>query len=449
MSLKRDAEEFLKWFGKKTVYTWGRFYFNDRGRYWEITEHDLNALIGKYFHAKTDTEFKERDLGDVAANLKPRCLWIHNETPPCWIESAGAEGDVIPMRNGLLRLDLAVDNPGKALLEHDHRYFTFVALPYEFVANAQCPIWSKFLNEVLPNGDERNFLQEWIGYHFAPHRYYQRVLLLYGQGANGKTVVCVVLKEVLGAQNFSSVSLEQFDPKRTFVLAATIGKLGNVVGELSPASKAAEGLIKQYISGEVITIEEKYKPAMNVRPTAHLTFATNELPSVADRSDGMWRRLIILPFNKQILDESLQDKRLVDPLFWRNSGELPGIFRWALEGRKRLLERGYFIEPVSATALKEDYRGEMNSALTFLRSYRECPPSNTIPSHTLYGDYKAFAWSEGQQPLTAAQFAQEVRRQFPGARLSRNPIHIGGGQRSRVWYGVARRPDTAGTDGTR
>jgi phage/plasmid-associated DNA primase len=90
--------------------------------------------------------------------------------------------------------------------------------------------------------------------------------------------------------------------------------------------------------------------------------STNNHPPINDRSNGIWRRMLFLPFRVAI-PESEQDPQLAQKL----KGEIAGILNWALEGRKKLYTRGSFILPrVSEEALQE-YRRESNPAEVFLR----------------------------------------------------------------------------------
>jgi P4 family phage/plasmid primase-like protien len=260
-------------------------------------------------------------------------------------------------------------------------------------------------------------------------------MILVGEGANGKTVVVTVLREMLGTGNHSGVGLEAFNPVRTFPLAATIGKLANIVGEISEMDRAAEGTIKMFVSGERMTIERKHKDAFEVTPTARLTFATNILPRFTDRSDGIWRRLLLIPFNGQILDPGRQDRRLISPEFWRTSGELAGVFNWAVTGLRRLQQRGHFIEPVVCSVAKGAYKLDSNPAGQFLVETCAARTGFSVATNLLHADYKKWVEERGCKPLSAGQFAKEVKRAFPNVSLS-NPLAQPSGARSRAWIGI-------------
>ena len=166
-----------------------------------------------------------------------------------------------------------------------------------------------------------------------------------------------------------------------------------------------------------------------------LTVATNVLPKFKDRTDGLWRRMLYLPFKIQIRDESKQDRRLVDPSWWRGSGELPGIFNWALDGLKRLREQGCFTESRSSLAAKTEFRRECNSAATFLEEQCEQADGLVITTQELYQAYNVFSAEVGVEPMGKQAFGKEVTRLFPSVKSSPNALWHGG-KRDRVWKGL-------------
>jgi P4 family phage/plasmid primase-like protien len=219
-----------------------------------------------------------------------------------------------------------------------------------------------------------------------------------------------------------------------------VGKLANIVTEMSEMNKAAEGVLKQVVTGEEMTIEKKNKDPFETSISARLTFATNVLPGFVDRSNGLWRRMVLVPFNFQLLNERSQNKSLIDPGWWINSGELPGIFNWAIAGLIRLQKRGFFMEPAECLLAKEKYKRDANPAKTFLREFCEEFPGSETSSNELYVAYQDFVKGRGQNPLSEPNFGQEVRRMFPNAKKSENALRQLGGSRSHVWQGVRLMP---------
>src|SRR5262249_54524254 len=149
------------------------------------------------------------------------------------------------------------------------------------------------------------------------------------EGANGKSVVCAVLQGLLGEGNVSTVPLELFADK--FRLAGTLGKLANLVAEVGELDRVAEGQLKAFVGGDAMEFERKFKAAFTARPTARLVLATNNPPAFSDKSDGIWRRMLLLEFGVQIPEEE-RVAGMDSVGWWAEAGELSGVLNWALAG---------------------------------------------------------------------------------------------------------------------
>lgn len=347
-----------------------------------------------------------------------------------------SETRLVPMENGILDVDQYMAANGSPLLPHTPDFFSTCCLPYAYDPKARCPTWQKFLNEALPDLEIQTFLQEWFGYNLVFDTSHHLFVMLIGQGANGKTVVCGVLRSLLGKENVSSVGLEQFDPKRTFPLAAMSGKLANIVEEIGETEKTAEGVLKDFVSGGTMTIEKKHKDPFETSATARLTFATNVMPRFTDRSSGLWRRIMPVPFLNQVLDPAKQDKRLVQSKFWEESGELPGVLNWALQGLARLYKVGSFTAPKACLELRNEYRKEANLAATFLELNCVATTGGRLAVNRLYDCYVNWMTNQRATPLGGPQFTREVKKLFPKARQSENAKRQSDGSRSREWEGL-------------
>ena len=440
-----------------------RFYKGDflkyTGTHYEnFTNSDLEADIAAFLQAKNEEirvaneaisspDEKRKCIGitsskisSIIANLKG-IAHVLNQVMPCMLNEPGEiKPDLIAMKNGILNINKLIAGESVSLSPHSPLFFSMTCLPYEYSPDETCPIFFKVLNEMLPAEDVRNMVQEWFGLNLITDTTFQKFLLLVGEGANGKTVLCTSLREMLGVKNVSAISLEQFSPTRTFPLAATVGKLANICEEISEVDKSAEGVLKQIVNGGTLTIERKNRDAFELRPTARLTFATNVLPKFRDRSQGLWRRMILVRFTQQVLDEAKQDKRLTDGNFWQESGELPGIFNWAVEGLKRLKARGHFVEPPECAVEKEAYKQAANPAVTFLTENCVAKAGSEITSSEIYPIYFQWVKDRGGMPLGEPLFAEELRKTFPTVALTEHALRRtvnGKSVRSRIWKSLA------------
>jgi putative DNA primase/helicase len=345
---------------------------------------------------------------------------------PKWLGTASV-GPLLAFENGLLNLDSYLAGH-RALNPLTPEWFSAVLFPYGYEPNAQAARWLEFINEVLEGDQERiNLLQEWFGYLLTPDTSLHKFLVLEGDGANGKSVVLEVLGAMLGEKNISHVPLGMFGER--FQLTPTLAKLANIAPEADEGESPNIGTLKQFTGGDRMYFDRKGVPGIQAKPTARLVVATNNPPSFADLSAGLWRRMLLIPFRVTIAPEK-QDRELARKL----REELPGIVNWALEGLRRLRQQNRFTEPAVSVEALAEYRSENNPAGLFLADCVESAVEAVVHSDVLYGAYKAYCKANGYTTtLNGKQFGKEVKRRFPLAlrtRLTRD------GQRPWAYAGL-------------
>ncbi len=419
----------------------GAFWIHEGNRYREVPGDELGSWVVGYLQARKDARKRvtPNRVASVIGNLRGSCFVAADPSPPCWLGTPRTPAThLISMANAIFDLDALMHGGHVVPHMHTSAFFTMAALTYPFDPGAQCPTWTRLLQEIQPDPEVRRHLAEWVGYNLCHDTSLQKFMILLGDGANGKSAFCCGMRAIVGAQNTSALSLEAFDPKRTFPLASTIGKTANISQDMAEIDRAGEGILKAFVEGSPIQVERKFGHPFQLKPTARLTFATNNLPRFRDRTDGLWRRVMIVPFPVRFLDESKQDKRLADPHFWETSVELPGMFLWALAGLKRLRERGHFLEPSVCAEAKQTYRCESNPAQMYLLEHCECIGGATISTHELYVRYSDEIRAGGHVPLSIMLFGREVKRTFPGVEATKNAIrhpHLID-VRCRYWIGL-------------
>lgn len=292
-------------------------------------------------------------------------------------------------------------------------FFTTAKLPFEFSALATCPTFFKILDRILPDKNDQRMLQNWFGYHLLETIAYGKFLILMGSGANGKSVVLKILRLFLGEDNISSVSIENFSNQSKFSVAETHGKLGNIYDEMS-GTRIDESYIKSYVTGGRVQCERKYEHPFTFTPTAKLTFATNVMPEIDDRSDAFWRRTMILKFNQTIPPEE-QNPRFMEDDFWLSSGELAGIFNWAIQGAKDIATNNSVYESTNAKAALVTTRIESDNARLWISENLVSEPEAFLDRTVAYSIYKQYALNQSINPCTAQVFFEEIAKAFPGA----------------------------------
>jgi P4 family phage/plasmid primase-like protien len=352
---------------------------------------------------------------------------------PCHL-SDGEPRDWLAVQNGLL--DVAT----RKLLAPDPRWFSPVLLPYAFDKNAKPPErWLATLDRCLGGDGEciREF-QEWCGYQLVRTTDAHKFMIMVGEAGTGKSTFCAVLEALVGADNCSHVPLEEFG--KPFALVGTLGKLCNIVTEIGETGKTDEGRLKEFVVGDPMKMEEKYCPIFYATPTARLTIATNTLPTFRDKSNGVGRRLLLLPFTaKPFTDEGGGVVRGMDKAkWWQGSGEMPGILNWALDGLDRLRgQKLEFTEPAVCRAAKDEYRDEGNSARVFLKLFVKAGDGWLASAH-LYRAYEGFCEDHGLTVLGGNVFGRVLVDLFRNTK--RRQL---GPERTPVYEGLAWQKEAA------
>ena len=397
-------------------------------------------------------ELSLRDLArprfaeDVYANIRAAARLGHADNGSVLLDEIVKSGKtLIPVLNGMIDLTETLNSGASPILvPHNPKIMNFHCLPYEYDSSARCPRWESIMRDFFADEDDTiKLIQEWFGYLLIPDTSFEAMMLLVGDGSNGKSLMINAMAELLGTDNFSAVALEQIRADRTFTLVPMIGKLANIVGEVSEMCKPAQDILKQIVSGDPIAVDEKYDSVMPaVKFYARLVMSSNNPPRFSDRSDGIWRRLITVPFTRKF-QEHEKDISLKAPDYWRKSGELAGLFNWALDGLIRLKCNGKFTTSRRVEVEKERYHNECNPAKDFIRIHCEAWTPKfgkndkrfCVPQPTLYQSYREDSLNNGNQPLSAQQFAKEVTRIFPNVFKGRNP-EMYEGSKVRLWKGI-------------
>lgn len=402
-TLRRHAETFYRWRG---------------GRYEPVSDEEVEAEILRFVSdAFGPAAASPRYALDIAACVRALVMVDGAIAPPVWLggQHRGPQFDYLAFTNGILDLKGVFSGAEECLLPPSPLWFSTTVLDYAFDPDADCPGWLTFLDRVLEGDAERIALaEELVGVCLTPDPTFHKFALLVGDGANGKSVFCEVLTGVLGPDNVSHVPLESFGQR--FQLTPTLCKLANVAAEIGEIDKVAEGHLKAYTAADRMEFDRKHKNPVSARPTARLILSTNNLPRFADRTDGLWRRILLLLFRIQI-PPAEQDRFLADRLL----AERPGILNRALVALHRLRTGGRFTEPAVCAEALQEYRAESNPARTFLELYCRPSPGGEVACHRLYQAYKTWAQGLGYRPLADSQFGREVKKAFGATRRRGGP----------------------------
>jgi P4 family phage/plasmid primase-like protien len=238
---------------------------------------------------------------------------------------------------------------------------------FDYEPKSQAPNWHKFLDDVLPETAIQNVLQEFLGSIFIDRKEakMEQMLILKGAGGNGKSVIFEVIKGLLGEDNISTFAIGELisGAERKRNIASMNGKRLNYCSEIQTNSfEGNTDTLKAVISGEPMEARLLYCNNFTAYNIPLLMANANKLPAIKDWSNGMRRRLVIIPFDV-VIPEGEQKKDLATQL----AKEYSGIFNWVFEGRKRFIANGYKLTEVPRLAeLAEGYISESTNILKFM-----------------------------------------------------------------------------------
>ena len=278
-------------------------------------------------------------------------------------------------------------------------------LPFAYDPKATAPKFHAYLNRVLPEKDKQEVLCEFLGYIFIPTSILkiEKVLFLYGGGANGKSVLYDIIRALLGTQNTSEYSLQSLTDVNGYYRAQIADKLVKYASEIN--GKLESSKFKILASGEPMEARLPYRDPFIMEDYAKLIFNTNELPKEVEFTHGYFRKFLIIPFDVTI-PESEQNKGLANEII---KDELPGVLNWVLTGLKRLLTNRKFSESLSVDKALNEFKTESDTVKRFLEEYEYLPDQeNKILLKDLYFNYKDFAFEDGNRVLSKSNFKKRL-----------------------------------------
>jgi len=283
----------------------------------------------------------------------------------------------------------------------DRADFMTYQLPFEYNPQAKAPMFERYLKEVLPDIDSQKVIAEYLGYIFInPSQLkLEKALLLYGTGANGKSVLFEIVNALLGQANVSSFSLQSLTNENGYYRAKLQNLLVNYASEIN--GNLDTSILKQLISGEPTEARLPYGEPFNITNYAKLIFNVNELPREVEHTNAYFRRFLIVPFDVTI-PEHKQDKELAKKII---DNELAGVFNWVLDGLKRLLEQKGFSDCEAAKLQVEKYKRQSDTVQQFIEENEyQADPTHYELFKDVYTNYRAFCMENGFKPLNKSNF---------------------------------------------
>jgi putative DNA primase/helicase len=277
-------------------------------------------------------------------------------------------------------------------------------------ADAKAPVWDRFIDRILPPALAK-YLQCIAGYSLTGKTDDQSFYFLYGKGCNGKSVLVSTLSRIIGdyARHAPRNLVEQ--PAHGGGCKNEIAGLPGVrmlYGEETQDRPLREDFIKALTSGiDTLTGEKKFRDEFSFTPVAKLWLMGNEKPTVHGTSEGIWRRIKIIPFEARIADDERIPQSELQATFDK---ERSGILNWMLAGLSDLLQYERIPVPAAVTQASADYRAEQDTLAEFIAECTAAAAADArVPKQALYAAYRGWCAANGMRdPLSNNKLTRKL-----------------------------------------
>ncbi|WP_434619289.1 DNA primase family protein [Arthrobacter sp. A5] len=277
-----------------------------------------------------------------------------------------------------------------------------------FDPNADRTTWDGFLASVLPDNDERAYLQRVIG-QSAYGRVREHLFpVLTGSGSNGKGTAYGAITNALG--DYATIINPDLlmasergggGPEMMTLLGARL-----VVGsETDEGRQLDAATMKRLTGGDELTARRLYQEPVKWLPTHQLIYVTNHLPRVKGNDPAVWRRIRVVPFDI-VVSESMRDQTLPERL----ELSADAILTWAVEGWFDYEDNGGMNEPDTVRQATDDYQTESDALKRFIQSECVTSPHVHVTTREIFGAWTTWSAADGADALTERAFAKELDR---------------------------------------
>lgn len=389
-------------------------------RQWNLSKvYDYTYVYNGAFWQQLDKEDMKQFLGQAAVKMgcpdyevrfyEFKDKLLKQFLTDAYLPAPPAQPDkiLINLQNGTMEFT----SEGWILREFCPADFLTYQLPFSHDKHAVCPLFDKYLSEVLTDESSRKVLQEFSGYIFT-NMNLEKMLMLTGSGSNGKSVFFNIISALVGKQNILNYSLGLFSQeycraKLTNVLLNYSSEKGT---ELNPDT------FKALVSGEPLQAREPYGKSFTLYNKVRFIVNANELPRETEHTEAYFRRYLIIPFDVTITQEE-RDIDLAEKII---TNELSGVFNWLLLGLERIIHQKKFTRCIKSEKALSDFQRQTDSVALFIDEYNYIQSESAKePLCDLYSLYKVFCIDDGYKNVGKNKFSGRLEKKgFVKTRLN-------------------------------
>jgi putative DNA primase/helicase len=308
--------------------------------------------------------------------------------------------------------------------------------PVEFYPNAHLDLWDQTLAFAFPDREVQDFVRRAAGYSATGDGREEKVFMLIGPTASGKTTFVEAIKAALGdyasTADIRSFLASRDDRGPRNDIARLAGRRFIPSVEVDQGRRLAEGLVKLLSGGDTVVARRLYQEHIEFRFAGKIWIVANNAPTVRDDDDALWRRIIRIPCQQIPADR--RDKTVKDLLRNPTVGG-PAVLAWIVGGCLEWEQRGLDVPPAVAI-VTEAYRQEMDVLWPFIESACRLDPTAWVDTKTMREVYEAWCRENGERPVAGKAWGQRLRDH--GCRPEKRA--------ARGWKGIAIRDGTPWTE---
>jgi putative DNA primase/helicase len=285
---------------------------------------------------------------------------------------------------------------------------------------ARAPAWEQFVTQVFEGDVEMvEFIQRLFGSAIVGDVSPQKFVVLYGRGANGKSVLRDVMGRLLGSYTATAsakVFMQSHSDRHPTEIASFAGKRLLLASEVPAGRSWNDTLLKDLTGGEKMTARKMHKDEFSFTPCATLIFTANTLPSFHGAQEAMQRRILLVEMSRKFSADE-QDPNLAARLL---SDEGPAILGWMIEGARKFLADGGGVKglgiPQSITDATQTYFEEEDIVRQFLMEAQSGSQSSVdwslgafVSCSALLDEFNLWAGRNGHKPWTVRTLSKAIR----------------------------------------
>lgn len=377
-----NSHEIIIMAGQPWIYEGGVYRKDDKGLH--IQDYVKNLIIKKLRTDSRISRVYRLILKDIRLQFD---LEDTNKYPKSWTN----------FKNGMLDILSGEMHP------HSPEYKSISQIPHNYYPNLNIEesVFHKFLSSRVDR-DNQIMLYEALGHTLLSDIVFQKFLILVGKGNNGKSVILNHLTRILGKENVSAIKLQDLSGR--FTTEKLLGKMCNVCADIPSTALKDTSNIKLLTGTDLIQGEIKHGDVFFFRNKARFVFSCNELPSVLDdRSDGYYRRLLVLRFRTEgEYIENLEEKL-------SQEHEIEILISHLIQREKIAIQRGKIYESRENIEEISKLREESDTVEYFLNNATVPDKTKRVSRPDLYAAYTDFCRTEERTPLGKVAFFKALR----------------------------------------